>query len=52
MTDQQCACPVPFTEDDLICADCERRDQEVHERLHAGLLPTGEAYDAYVRQQG
>lgn len=47
-----CSCPVPFTEDDLICADCERRDQEVYERLNAGLLPTGEEYDAFVRQQG
>jgi hypothetical protein len=47
-----CTCPVPFTEDDLICAACERQDQDVYERVRAGLLPTGEAYDEYVRQQG
>lgn len=52
MTDQPCTCPVPFTEDDLICTACERGEQELYERLHAGRLPTGEAWDDYVRQQG
>jgi hypothetical protein len=52
MTAQSCTCPVPFTEDDLICTACEQRDQEVYDRLHAGALSTGEAYDEFVRQQG
>jgi hypothetical protein len=49
---QHCTCPSPFTEDDLICDACMRAEMELYERLHAGVLPTGDAWDDFVRQQG
>jgi hypothetical protein len=47
-----CTCPSPFTEDDLICAACERGEQDLYERLEGGTVPTGEAWDAFARRQG
>lgn len=52
MSERPCTCPVPFTEDDLACDACVRAEMELYERLHAGLLPNGDAWDEYVRQQG
>ena len=47
-----CTCPIPFTEDDLMCAACEQAWIDGLAKIEAEMVPTGKAWDEYARQQG